>query len=60
MNKYTIEITETLKKTVTIQAETASDAYDLVENMYNNEEIVLDSTDYAGVDYQIVEINSKN
>lgn len=53
MEKFTIEITETLQKQVEVEAETYLDAIDKVDEMYKNEEIVLDHSDY--IDHEIEE-----
>lgn len=51
MNKYRILITETLQKVVEVEADNFADAYDLVREKYEDEEIVLDSSDF--IDYSI-------
>jgi len=43
-----INIQETLSRTVTVQAESIQDAVRQAEEMYINEEIVLDYADYDG------------
>ena len=51
MKKYTIEITETLTRIVSIEAETEYEAERIVREKYKNCEIVLDADDF--VDYEI-------
>jgi len=43
-----INIQETLSRTVTVKAESIEDAIVQVEEMYRNEEIVLDYADFDG------------
>ena len=55
MKKYTIEITETLQKRVSVLADSKDQAYKKVKEMYNNEEIILDSGHYVSTDFKAVE-----
>lgn len=43
--KYTVCFRETLERTIEIEAETKEEAYDMAKEMYNKEEVVLDSDD---------------
>ncbi len=43
-----INIQETLSRTVTVKAESIEDAIMQVDEMYKNEEIILDYADYDG------------
>lgn len=52
MRTYTVEIVETLVKTIEIHAKDEGEAYDTIRNKYYDGEIVLDSDDY--LDTQIV------
>lgn len=54
MNKYSVEITETLQRTVEIEAENATEAYKKVNAMYRDENIVLDSGDFIDFDIDVV------
>ena len=47
MKEFDIEITETLKRTVTVQAENADEAMDLVHDQHSQEIHVLDAEDFA-------------
>lgn len=48
MNKYSVTIEETLKRTVEIEGDmTEEEALKIVRKKYENEEIVLDSNDFA-------------
>ena len=53
--KIKIEITETLQKTIEIEADNASDAISKVKNLYIKEDIVLDSNDYVSTEIKVVE-----
>ena len=48
---YDIEIRETLSRTIKVDAGSIDDAIKAVRLQYLNEEIVLDSEDFAGVEY---------
>lgn len=56
MKNYFIEIKETLKRVVSIEAENLEEAFEKVEDAYNNEEIVLSACDFDGVAFQNYEI----
>lgn len=47
MPKFKIEIKEVLKRTIKIEADSLWEATEIAEEMYNNEEIVLDADDFA-------------
>ena len=55
MKTYNIEITETLQRTITINADNEGEALDKVQEMYDNEEIVLDWSDYQDTEIEVVE-----
>ena len=46
--KYKVHIEETLAKDVYVEAETRQDAYNVVQDKIDNEEIILTADDYAG------------
>lgn len=46
MQTFKLEIQEVLSKVIEIEAETLSDAIDIAHDMYNDEEIVLDASDF--------------
>ena len=54
MKTFNIEITETLSRVITIDAEDIDEALALVIDQYNAGEIVLDASDY--VNYEIEEL----
>ena len=51
MKEYEVTITETLQKTVSIEAESREDAERLIEDMWKDSEIILDSDDFYDVAY---------
>ncbi len=55
MKKYKIEITEYLQKQIVVEAKTKRDAILKIKEKYNNEEIVLDSSDFIDSKINIVE-----
>lgn len=48
MQTFKVRVTERLTREVEVEAEDISDAENKVSEMYNNEEIVLDSNDFDG------------
>ena len=54
MNKYKIEITETLQKTVEVEAYNKEDALHKVMKMYKNSEVILDENDFVDLDFNNV------
>ena len=55
--KYQVEITETLQRIVTVEAEDELSAVLTVEQLYKNEEIVLDSSDYIDTEFELFRPN---
>lgn len=53
MNRYKIEFTETLQKQIEIEADNELEAYKLAKDMYHNEDIVLDSSNFVGIDIDV-------
>ncbi len=54
---YKVTVTETLQRTITVNAEDELDAVQKVKDMYNNEEIVLDSEDHINTDIDVKNID---
>jgi len=54
MKKYTFEITELLSKVIEIKANKKDEAYLKVKEMYQKEEIVLDSSDYVNTEIKLI------
>lgn len=52
--KYRVEIVETLRKVVEVDAETADDAQEMVEKQYRNCDIVLGYDEYDGVEFKVL------
>lgn len=46
--KFKIKVTEILSRTITVEADTEEKAIVVVSDMYKNEEIVLDYSDFNG------------
>ena len=55
MKTYAVVVTETLQRTITINANNKEEALDKVQEMYDTEEIVLDSSDYQDTKIEVVE-----
>lgn len=52
MKEYDVKITETLERTVTVQASSKEEAEEKVNAAWSNSEYVLDSEDFVGVDFK--------
>jgi hypothetical protein len=48
---FLVEITETLQRTIEVQAADRDSAYEIVKAKYDACEYVLDSSDFIGVDF---------
>ena len=46
--KYSIKIEEELVRIINIEADSEDEAIALIEEMYDNEKIILDSSDFVG------------
>lgn len=55
MDTFRIEVTETLTRTITIEAATEEDALVQARALYASEDIVLDSKDFVGVEFGVGE-----
>ena len=53
--KIKVEITEILQRTVEVDATDINDAVKQVEELYKNEEIILDSSDYISTEFNVIE-----
>ena len=53
MKKYRIEITETLSRTVDVEAENEEVALEKVRQMYRNSAIILDASDYLETEISV-------
>lgn len=54
--KFVMKVTETLSRTVIVDANNKDDAISKVEQAYDNEQIVLDYKDYDGYEISAVRI----
>jgi hypothetical protein len=54
MQEYQVEITETLSRIVTVEAEDEADACSIVEANYSDESTVLDFSDFQDVEFEVV------
>ena len=53
--KYKIEITETLQKTIEVEANDLDDALLKVKHLYRDEKIMLDDTSYIDTEFKVIE-----
>ena len=53
--EFVVYITETLQRKVIVKAVDKIDAENQVIDQYNNEEIILNETDYLGVEFDAKE-----
>ncbi len=60
MKEYDVKITETLEKTVTVQASSRAEAEEKVNAAWSNSEYILDSEDFVGVDFKTEHERSLN
>lgn len=51
MKEYEVTITETLKMTVIVEAESEQEARDKVDTQWRNSEYILDADHFQGVDF---------
>ena len=54
MKKFDVEITETLQRKVSVEAASQEDAERMATQAWNNQDYVLDSGDFTGVDFKTV------
>ena len=57
---YTVKITETLSKKVTLEADNEEDAYESVRTLYYDCEIILSSENYDDTTFEILEVKNDN
>lgn len=50
--RFKVTITETLRRTVEVEADDPSDAKQMVSDGWHNSKYVLDSEDFVGVDFE--------
>ena len=49
--KYLITVKETLKRTVTIEADSETEAEEIAQDKWMDADIVLDADDFTGVEF---------
>jgi len=54
MKTYQVEITETLKKTVEIEADNPDEAEEIASQHWKNSEFILDAECFDGVEFKTV------
>lgn len=52
MKEFDVTITETLKMTVTVEADSQLEAEQLVSDRWNNSEYILDAENFTGADFK--------
>lgn len=52
MKEYDVTITETLKMTVTVEAESQMETEQMVSDNWRNQEYILDADNFTGVDFK--------
>lgn len=52
MKEYDVTITEMLKTTVTVEAESQLEAEQMVSDNWRNQEYILDADNFTGVDFK--------
>ncbi len=57
--KYYVKIKEYIERTVEVDADNEKEAEDIIRDKYNNEEIVLDCTDWMETDYEVYKIKEE-
>ena len=55
MREYSVTITETLRKTVTVEAESMAEAEQMVNDAWHNSEYILDADDFQEVEFESAE-----
>jgi len=60
MKTYKVTITETSKRDVEVEADSAEEAEDIVNDMWYRGEIILDADDFFEVDYSSAEAVKQN
>ena len=57
---YSIEITETLSKTITVEAADPDEALDIVKKHYKDGDIIIDAECFVGVDFKVIDLPCNN
>ena len=59
MKTFEVEITETLQRIIKVNANSENEAYEIVKEKYDNEEIVLDASDCTEISINNVHLDKK-
>lgn len=51
METFKIEVKETLSRVIEIEANSVDEAFSKIQDLYKNEEIVLDAEDYVETEF---------
>ena len=54
MKTYSVEITETLQRTIQVEANSSEDAEDIVNEQWYKSEQILDAEDFKGVSFAVI------
>ena len=57
MKVFNVAVTETLCRTISVQADNPNEAFLIVRNAWRNSEFVLDAGDFFDVDFNVVGIS---
>ena len=57
MSQYRVAITETYRKIVTVEAQTAREAHIRARDAYHNTEIILDDSNFEDAQFFVLEDN---
>lgn len=60
MKTYEVTITETLQKTVIVEAVSREQAQEIIEQKWKDCDYVLDADDFVGVDFTAVKVKERN
>lgn len=58
MKAFKVEITETLQRQYEVLADSLDEAKEFIQDQYQNEEIILDESDYVDTDWKAEEIDA--
>lgn len=57
MKVFNVAVTETLCRTISVQADNPNEAYLIVRNAWRNSEFVLEAGDFFDVDFNVASIS---
>ena len=56
---YKVTVTEIFEKTISVEADSATEAAEIASNLWNNNDPVLDSPPFVGVKFECRESENK-